>query len=184
MIGIAHARRGRCHLAITVAVLAALAGPTAFAGTDDCGNLLLDPSETCASCPADCRPATCAPAGTRRLAIDLTAPRGVTVSAVTLQLAYRTDRLTIPGEGMAQPVAQRVTPLADVQSLSSNDLGYALRLALVRGQGLADGALVEIAFDGCAGAAAPSAPDLRCTVEGCAGGAGPVNGCTCAVRVL
>ncbi len=106
------------------------------------------------------------------------------MSAVTLLLAYRTDRLGLSEDGAEKSVARRLKPTTAVQAASGRDLGYALRLVLVAGQGFVDGQVAEVTFDGCIGKPVATRADLSCVVEGCAGGAGPVNGCTCSVRIL
>jgi hypothetical protein len=148
-----------------------------------CGDHLLEAGETCTSCAADCRAVTCTPGETRRIAVDLTVPSGLSASAVTVRLAYRTDRLAVPGEGREAAVAKALRPATTVQAASAHDLGYALRLVLVRGEGFANGPLAEVTMQRCTGQPEPSAADLSCAVEGCAGGAGPIDGCTCSARL-
>lgn len=180
---ISHAAfRYRRRLAGFAICAAALIARSAVAG-GTCGDHLLEADETCVSCAADCQSGTCSSGDTQRIAVDFSAPSGVTASAVTIRLAYRTDRVAVAGTGREQAVAQSFKPIADVQTSSANDLGYALRLVLVRGQGFRDGPLAEVSVHRCS--QPPLAPtDFSCVVEGCAGGAGPVRRCTCSVRLL
>ncbi|MFN8642880.1 MAG: hypothetical protein U0802_14970 [Candidatus Binatia bacterium] len=83
------------------------ASPTPTLPTDSCGNGLLQPGETCASCPADCQPAACVPSGTTSsFALAVTSRRPPT--RVAVQLAYRSSVIAIPGSGSDVTVRQRV----------------------------------------------------------------------------
>lgn len=148
-----------------------------------CGDGLLDDGETCDSCPADCVPLACdaaEPSVTFDVVLDV--PVATLPTAVTFLVGYRTDRLGLPGSGSVTSVRQRITlppPLPNV--FSPNDLDYALRLVLGRNGGFSDGTAFSIRLDSCAGAPGATAADLACTIEGCAGGSGPIPGCACGV---
>ena len=57
----------------------------------------------------------------------------------------------------------------------------ALRLVAGKGGGLATGPLVDVEFDRCAGARAPTAADFGCRIDSCAGSGGALGDCTCSV---
>jgi hypothetical protein len=158
----------------------ATATPTE-AGGGVCGNGLLENGETCEDCPADCAVQPCAPTSTNfSVTADLVPPLGQDPTAATILLAYDSSRLSIPGSGNDASVRQRVRPPAPLpQSFNVNDLNYGVRVVITRSTPLA--VLFMASFDVCQGASG-SLADIACIVEGCAASAGPVRGCSCAVR--
>ncbi len=159
------------------------ATPTPTTGSATCGNGFLDPGETCESCPGDCVVQPCpSVTPTVSFAVDLIPPAGQQPTAATVLLGYDSGLVSIPGTGNELSVRQRVLPPAPLpQSFSVNDLDYAVRVVLTRNTPL--GFLFTARFDRCQAAPAPTVADFGCAVEGCAGGAGPIEGCTCTVRV-
>ncbi len=159
------------------------ATPTPTTGSGSCGNGFLEPGETCANCPADCVVQPCASVTpTVSFAVDLIPPAGQQPTAATVLMGYNSGLVSIPGTANDLSVRQRVLPPAPLpQSFSVNDLDYALRVVITRNTTL--GFLFTARFDRCQSAPAPTVADFGCTVEGCAGGAGPIEGCTCIVRV-
>lgn len=151
---------------------------------DPCGDGLLSPEETCESCPADCVARPCAATDTTaRFNINFNPPQGRTVSAVTVLLAYRSDRLSLPGSGSEVSVRRRVlVPPPLPQTLAVNDLDYAVRIVMTRTEPLR-GVIFTVEFDQCSGAPAPEFADLACIIEGCAESSGPLRGCSCAIEV-
>lgn len=147
-----------------------------------CGNALLERGESCSNCPKDCEPRKCKPAGRHSFQVRVLPPLGAELIAATLHLAYRTDRLSIPGSGQEKSVLSRVDFGSDPGITAANDQNYSLRMVRSEGKGLRN-PYATITFDGCKGSAAPTADDLVCVVEGCAGVGGVVEGCTC-VTVL
>ncbi len=143
-----------------------------------CGNALLERGESCGACPRDCEPRECSAKGRHRFALRLLPPLGAEPIAATLQVAYRTDRLHIPGTGQGESVQQRIDFGVDPGITAVNDLDYSLRLVRGEGKGLIN-PVASIDFDGCADAPAPTADDIVCVVEGCAGAGGVIEGCTC-----
>jgi hypothetical protein len=122
------------------------------------------------------------PAATRRrFAVELRPPLGQKPTAVTVLVGYRSDRLGIPGSGGETAVRARLQPLAPDTRLTPNDLGYALRVVALSNQAFAPAPLFAVEFDTCRGAAAASAADLSCVVEGCASSGTPIRDCRCAV---
>ena len=126
-------------------------------------------------------PAQCHAGKTRaRFAIDFKAPEQAAVGTAVLRINYRGDQLSLPGTGTAKTVQQRIaSPQHAVMAF--NALDSALRVVAGRSPSLSAGQLFIVEFDQCAGAAAPSAADLSCTVEACAGSTGPVDGCACSI---
>jgi hypothetical protein len=158
------------------------ATPTAGGG-GVCGNRVIEPGETCASCAADCVIGPCSPvAPTIAFAVDLVPPIGEAPTSATVLLGYNSTRLSIPGTGSALSVRQRVLPPAPLpQAFAVNDLDYAVRVVISRNVAL--GHLFTATFDRCNGQPAPTLANLACTVEGCASGGTPLEGCACSVRV-
>jgi hypothetical protein len=143
-----------------------------------CGDALLDGDETCESCAADCQPRSCQPAGRHAFDLSVAPPLGAEPIAATLRVSYRTDRLMIPGTEQEDQVRERIDFGPDAGITALNDLDHSLRLVRGEGNGLVN-PLVSIEFDGCKGAPSPTAADIACVVEGCAGAGGVINGCTC-----
>jgi hypothetical protein len=169
--------------AVTIvgAALPAAAGPTPAGTAAQCGNGLLEAGESCASCAADCAVAKCQPGKTRvQFAVAFNAPEQAAVGTAVLRIAYRSDRLSLPGTGTAKTVQQRIaSPQHAVMAF--NDLDYALRVVAGRSGALPMGQVFTVEFDRCDGAPTPSPADLSCAVEACAGSTGPVDGCTCSI---
>jgi len=164
------------------ATFTATATPTS-GGDGACGNRVLEPGETCSSCASDCVIGPCSPtAPTVAFAADLQPPLGQAPTAATVLIGYHSSRLSVPGSGNELSVRQRLVPPPPLpQAFAVNDLNYAARVVITRNTTL--GHLFTATFDRCAGQPAPTLADLACTVEGCSAGAGPIEGCTCSVRV-
>jgi cysteine-rich repeat protein len=160
------------------------ATPTATPTARPCGNGLLEPDETCETCPEDCVPRACEPSTeTSDWQVDFASEVGTSPTSVTVFLAYRSAVVSIPGSGFAPTVRQRViVPPPPPFLFTPNDLDYALRVVLSRTGGLAQGPLFTVRFDRCEGAPPPDSADFVCSVEGCAGAGGSIDGCTCFVR--
>ncbi|MBX3028467.1 DNRLRE domain-containing protein [bacterium] len=157
---------------------------TATPGGAVCGNRVLEPGETCATCPADCVVGPCTSPGnpTAAFRVDLVPPTGFQPTTATVLLGYNSTRLSIPGTGTATSVRQRVVAPAPVpQAFTPNDLEYGLQVLESRNTPL--GQLFTVTFDRCGGAAAPTLADLACTVLSCAQGGGGVAGCSCIVSL-
>jgi len=146
-----------------------------------CGDGLLEPGETCETCPADCIPLPCTPAPPlRTVAVNLAAPAGQGVSRVGVLVAYRTNIVTLPSSG----VSSRVRNRPPNSLVTAAGLGYALRVTVTTPSALPPGQIFTVDFDSCQGAAAPATSDFACTVESCANtGGAAIDGCTCAVTV-
>lgn len=155
-------------------------GPSA-----ECGNGFLEPGETCEGCAADCVVSPCTPtANMPSFAIHFTGVVGTIPTTVTVLLGYQSDLVSIPGASNELSVRQRITyppPLPFPQS--PNDLNYALRLVVGRTAGIPNGLLATVKLDQCQGALTAVPADFACTMEGCAGGGGAINGCTCTVML-
>jgi hypothetical protein len=173
-------------LASLLAVGAAAAAEAATAPAQDpsaCGNGLLDAAETCASCPADCKPNDCK-TGSRKVAfdVDLAVPPARQPAAAGIRLAYRSSVLSLPGTGSDPAMRTRVSATPQGSFVAANDLGYAARIVVAKSGGFAPGRLFRIEFDLCAGAKAATSADLACLVEGCGSGAGQIKDCTCQAK--
>lgn len=154
---------------------------TATPGTV-CGNGVIEPGETCTTCPADCTVHACTattPISTVR--VNLAIPPDETVSGLTLLVGYKSGTVSLPGSGAASTVGSRIKNKPSNTIFAFNDLDYALRTVLSRSSGFSSGQLYTIDFDSCQGAAAVTIADFACTVEGCSNTFGTVIGCTCSV---
>jgi hypothetical protein len=147
-----------------------------------CGNLLLEPGESCETCAPDCVVQACtATTSTAAFVFDLVPPPGQNPTGVTVRLGYRSDKLSIPGTGSVTSVLQRiVAPAPPPNPFIRNDQNYALSVVLGRTTPISQ--LFTITFDRCQGAPAPTVDDLGCAIVGCASGGPPIEGCTCEVR--
>lgn len=160
--------------------------PTATATpTQDlaCGNGLLEEAETCTSCPSDCEIAECTPsASTVTFAAYLAAGRDVT--AVSLDLNYRSDQVQIPGSANNATVRARITGLPTGGQSIINDRDYGVRIVKSRTDPLPQGELFQVEFDVCAGAATPTVDDLACVISSCSDEFSlPVPSCSCTILV-
>ncbi len=159
------------------------ATPTPTLKEGSCGNGLLEPGETCSSCPADCEVAVCTPSGeTFTFNVALASARAPIDAAV--ELAYKSSVISIPGSGSDVTVRQRVrfAPPPPTTFLV-NDLDYAVNISSARSAGLptAPAPFATARFDGCGGEPAPTVDDLSCIVVRCADAAGAIPGCACVV---
>jgi hypothetical protein len=170
-----------------------------------CGNGFLEEGETCAKCAVDCKVKSCTPT-TTVLTFDVTfaPPLGQNASSVTALVGYRSDTVGLPGKGTGScvggskdgkacasgadcPGGQCVQPRSRVKNtppgsiVGVNDLDYAVRVVLTRSSQIAPGRIFSVDFLGCQGAAAPTAANFGCTVEGCASSFGSIDGCRCTV---
>jgi hypothetical protein len=145
-------------------------------------DLIGDPDGT--SCPADAVVKPCTRSDRRiRFDVSLAYPPATFPTTAVVLIGYRSDLVSLPGRGFDPQLRRSITappPLPNV--FTQADFDYAVRVTLSRSSGLAEGLLVTVTFDTCDGAATPSADQLACTVEGCASGGGPIDGCTCALR--
>jgi hypothetical protein len=156
---------------------------TPMMGSGNCGNRVLEPGETCATCAADCAIGPCtATSPTVAFAVDLVQPLGFDPTTAQVLLGYDSTRMSIAGSGTATSVRQRVlAPPPIPQTFAPNDLDYAVRVIVSRNTPL--GHLFTATFDRCSGQPAPTLADLACSVETCSQGGSPVPGCTCTVRL-
>jgi cysteine-rich repeat protein len=164
---------------------------------DLCGNgtVDFDCGETCDDgntlegdrCPANCRIAPCTASGAQITAhVDFAPPAGVDLAGLTVFLRYPDGVVKIPGTASDPQVQNRITDLPDGTFSTPNDLDYALRLAIFTpdSSAIPIGRLFSVQFDGCQGAAPPSAADFSCRVEQAADtNSNTVSGVTCTVTL-
>src|ERR1700687_2132658 len=131
-----------------------------------CGNHVLEPSETCSDYPVYCTVQPCSPAQpARRISIQFTAPADKEISGMTILLGYNSALVSLPGKGGDGSVSARIADQPEQAIVAAKDLDSAPRLRVGRTRPISAGALATIQFDSCAGAAAPTAADFACTVE-------------------
>lgn len=130
-------------------------------------------------------PTTACPAGPARVAVIAFSPQAGfdTVGAVTVLLRYPADRLMLPGSGSEASVRARVTPNRSSAQLFVNDLGDAVRIAVVSAEGLPAGPLAQVVFDTCEDSPAPVTDDVRCEIESCSSGGGKLTTCMCSATL-
>jgi len=168
----------------------------------NCGDGLIENGETCAQCPADCIVHPCTPSASHATyTVNFAPPEGQDASSVSLLVVYRSNVLSIPGSGFGSCLGnsdmactkdsdcadgQCIHPRSSIKNtppsaiVSVNDLNYAVRVVVTRST-IPVGPLFTVDFDTCTGAPPATASDVSCSVEGCATGFGPLDGCTCAV---
>jgi hypothetical protein len=159
---------------------------TATPGVAVCGNRVIEPGESCDSCPADCVVGPCTSPGAPTVAfrVDLLNEFGFEPTTTTVLLAYDSTKLSIPGTGTASSVRQRVVaPPPLPQAFTPSDLEYGVQVLVSRNTPLTDIPLFTATFDRCAGAPVPTLADVACTAIGCAQGGGSVPGCSCTVSL-
>jgi hypothetical protein len=119
----------------------------------------------------------------QRVAIDVTASEAQPVISLVAMLSYDPTLLSLPATGADPVMRKRLVGSDGNTMLASNNDGKVLRLVAAKAGGLKIGTLADIDFDRCAGARAPTASDLKCSIESCAGSGGPISGCSCSVSI-
>jgi hypothetical protein len=172
----------------TTATATAAAGPV-------CGNGFLEPGENFmdpglglvgdpdgAECPSDAVVSACAAEGDMvTFEVTFTAAIGTIPTSATMLIGYRSDRLSIPGSGASRDVRGRVSAEPPAPFVfTPNDLDYALRAIVIRTSAMEQGRQLTVTFDACSADGATTT-DLACTIEGCSGAGGPIEGCRCEV---
>jgi cysteine-rich repeat protein len=162
-----------------------------------CGNGIVEAGETCDdgntvdgdACPHNCKIGPCTIGTTAvNVRVSFARPNGVTVGAITVLLDYPDAQVTILGSGHEPSVVSSVSNFPAGFSSAPFDLDYAVRETLAAfNKTLAPGAIFDLAFKACTGAAAPKKGDFTCTVEQAStplGGNLDVTGITCSVALL
>lgn len=153
--------------------------PTPMPSTT-CGDHLLEAGETCDTCPDDCIAAACLPSG-ETVTFTLTVAGSRAPHQGSVQLAYRTDVLGIPGSGNDITVRQRVRAAPPLTTnFTVADLDYALDVQRTGTQALPT-PFASARFDTCAGAPPATLDDLSCVVLSCTDASGAVPNCRCVV---
>lgn len=156
----------------------ATATPTSGA---TCGNGLLEAGETCASCAADCAVQACT-AATQKATFEVFFSAGAEVTAVSLDLNYRSNLVQLPGKGNETTVRARITGLPTGGQTILNDRDYGVRVVKSRTEALPEGRFFTVEFDRCRNAAAPTVDDFTCVIASCADSFSlPVDDCRCDV---
>lgn len=152
-------------------------------GAATCGNGLLEAGETCISCAPDCTVQTCT-AATRKARFDVFFSADAEVTAVSLDLNYRSDLVQLPGKANETTVRARISGLPTGGQTILNDRDYGLRVVKSRTEPLPEGRFFTVEFDRCRDAAEPTVDDFACVIASCADSFSlPVAGCRCAVVI-
>lgn len=147
-----------------------------------CGNGLIDAGETCASCPADCAPSPCAKSTEQAtFGVRISVPLDDPATSITTRLAYDPKSLHFPGNGLTPEAQQRIRNRPKGAATYASALASAVRVVQTKSDGLPSGEIYRVVFDRCKDAPSTAPADLTCTVEGCAGKFGLVDGCSCTV---
>ncbi len=160
-------------------------GKSATAPTTECGNGILEAGESCDTCAEDCKIRDCEPTDTKyRVEFSAGWPASTFPDAATIMVAYRSDKLHLAGEDQDESVKAALTTKEkpyDIQAI--RDFEYGARLVLAESERLPADGLFSLEFQGCKGAGAPTADDLRCIMEGCAGNGVDIANCTCSAKL-
>jgi cysteine-rich repeat protein len=173
--------------------------PTATATPQPCGNGLLEPGENFQdpefdlvgdpegeSCPADAQVLSCTETEQEfavQLDLGFPSPSIEPISAAVILLAYRSDQVILPGRGLEPLVRRGVLPPPPPPTVFTPlDFDYAVRVTIGRAP-FQDSGFATATFHLCEGAPTPTLGDFACTVEGCAGSAGPIAGCGCSISI-
>jgi hypothetical protein len=111
-------------------------------------------------------------------------PAGTVATLVQVRLGYKSDLLSLPGDGIA--ASPRVHTVQSGTSRLANDLNYAVLVTVQEqtvGNFLTPGAIFTVDFDSCEGAPGATTADLGCAVTQCSSSFGDVTGCTCTVEM-
>jgi hypothetical protein len=117
------------------------------------------------------------------IAVHLTPPKGVVVTAVNIVVDYPNAMLSIPRDKGVEKVKSRIGRLPANAITGITDLGTTLRVVLGKSPKLPAGEVFTVEFDRCDGADRATAEDFQCTVVAASNPSGPVQGATCAVVV-
>ncbi len=145
-----------------------------------CGNGLLDPGETCDDCADDCNGASACEVtdATRRATFRLVPAEESYPFGFAVRIAYRGNKLSLPGAEFDQAVSDRVTVDKETSRIVARDVGHSLRLVVTDGNGLVEPTQVTVRFDRCKGAK-DEKDDAVCFLEGCTGRGIDIDGCAC-----
>jgi len=145
-----------------------------------CGNGLLEPGESCDDCAADCAGASACEVtdATRSATFRLVPAEESYPFGFAVRIAYRGDKLSLPGDEFAPSVSERVSVDKETSRIVARDVGHSLRLVVTDGNGLVDAAQVSVRFDRCKGAK-DEKDDAVCFLEGCTGRGIDIEGCAC-----
>lgn len=119
----------------------------------------------------------------QRVAIEVSASEAQPVISLVAMLSYDPTLLRLPATGADPAMRKRLVSSDSNALLTSNNDGKVLRLVAAKAGGLKNGTLADIDFDRCAGARPPTASDLQCSIESCAGSGGPISDCSCTVSI-
>lgn len=158
---------------LLLATIAAPGAPAALAAETP------RPAPTQGGAAAQCR----ASAEKLRASVRMQAPKERPVTALTVVISYPATILTLPTDHGEDQTRGRFGHLPANGILAVAPLDGAVRVVLGKASGLPVGELFTIEFDRCEKSPAPRAEDLRCALEGAAGGSGPVKGVSCTIEL-
>jgi hypothetical protein len=115
--------------------------------------------------------------------VHLVPPAEKIVTAVTVDVDYPEQLLSIPENKNSEKVKNRIGRLPANAILGVNDSDSVLKVVLAKPGKLPAGEIFTVEFDRCADAERAVAEDFTCTVEAAANASGAVPDVTCAVKV-
>jgi hypothetical protein len=157
-------------------------------------------------CPADCMIDECVPAETMQpFDVVFTVPFGDMATSVTFFVNYPEGQVSIPGVGLNPQTRSRVfTGTCDTEGQEfcetnaqcpegstcdrpsgttiASDFNHAIRVVVDRTAGIGSGPVFVLLFDDCTGADPPGAASFSCTIQGCSGPFGLIDGCDCSIE--
>jgi hypothetical protein len=149
----------------------------------DCGNGVIEADESCETCPTDCRVPGCAASGEKvTFDVRLAVPFGEEVTSVTTLITYDGELMRSPGSGLTPEAQKSIRNRPKGASTYANAFGTAVRVVQTKNDGLAAEEVYRLVLDRCKDARDATTADLTCTVEGCAGKFGLIDGCSCSVE--
>ena len=157
-------------------------------------------------CPAECLIDECEPAETiQAFGVVLTVPFGETATSVTFFVNYPEGQVSIPGVGLNPQTRSRIfTGTCDSEgqefcettsqcpegftcdrpsgTLIASDFDHAIRIVVDRSAPIEPGPVLALLFDDCSGAEPPSPTSFSCSIQGCSGPFGIIDGCECSIE--
>ena len=134
-------------------------------------------------CPEDAEVLTCEPSEERAsFDVLLLPPLGGVPTSTSMLVGYRSDQVNIGDRD--RDALEDIGPSSTV--FSFRDFDYAVRLVWTGTNPLDDAEgtpLVRINFALCTDATLPDLTSVACSIEGCSGLGGPLEGCACELRV-
>jgi hypothetical protein len=116
-----------------------------------------------------------------KFSVRLEVPFGDSATSITTLVGYDGTLMRIPGGGMTPETQKRIRNRPKGASTYATVLGPAVRVVQTKNDGFPSAEIYSVVLDRCEDARDTTAADLTCTVEGCAGKFGLIDGCSCSL---